>query len=106
MITTETFAHLAFPVIKVKYLGPDDYNGARWSASIDRGGDIGVMRHTESYDDSLSAGATNAIVAAQKLWIKYCTKFNLDDTHVFIPGNLDDKHYCFTMVPSYCLNGE
>jgi len=105
-ITTDTFKHLAFPVIKVRYDGPTDYHGARWIASLDRGGDIGVIRHMTSYDDGLPAGASNAIVAALACWHKYCAKHNLDDTHVAIPGNLDDKHYCFVMVPSYILNGE
>lgn len=105
MITDETFAHLAFPVVKVRYDGPSDTHGARWIATIDRGGDLGIIRHMTSYDDSLSAGATNAIVAAKACFDKHCKRHDLENTHVAIPGNLDDRHYVFTMVPSYCLNG-
>lgn len=98
----DRFEGLAFPVVRVRYAGPTDSRGSRYVATV-RG-----VRHTESYDDGLSA-SRNAHNAAAACWAKYCASLALsvpdDDTpRVFIPGDLDRTSYSFTVVDAAYLD--
>ena len=88
---------LAFPVIRVRYVGPTNHRGSRYIATL-RG-----VRATEQYDDA-KGGSENAYSAARSCWAKYKAQhaeaFAGDSHHrVFIPGDLDDNSYVFTVVP-------
>lgn len=93
----------AFPVIRVRYAGPTDYRGSRYIASCRRGDE--TDRATVSYDYAAGGPAT-ALEAARQCWAKrqqaltQTTGISDDSERVFVPGNLDDNSYAFTVVPA------
>jgi hypothetical protein len=98
----DSLVGLAFPVIRVRYLGPTDHRPSRYVATL-RG-----VRVTESYDHALDGGR-NAYNAAAERWkryrFRYSDAFEGDDQpRVFIPGDLTDDSYSFTVVPTAFLS--
>ena len=95
----ETFVGLAFPVIKVRFAGPTNSRGSRYIATMRD------VRVTHSYDHALSA-SENAFRAARKCWSSYQTSLMqnvAEDPRVFIPGDLSNDSYAFTVVPTAFL---
>jgi hypothetical protein len=97
----DSFVGLAFPVIRVRYLGPTNHRGSRYVATL-RG-----VRVTVPYDYALD-GSRNAYNAAAECWkryrFRYSNAFEGDtDPRVFIPGDLTDDSYSFTVVPASYL---
>jgi hypothetical protein len=93
MISQDTLAGLAFPVVRVRYTG----NG--YAASLYK--DVNeTVRASVGYDHALSPSA-NALEAARKCWDKYTAQHDTHEPSIFIPGNLDSSHYSFTVVPAY-----
>jgi hypothetical protein len=100
---TSSFDDMVFPVIRVKFRGPTNHRGSRYIATC-RG-----VRHTEHYDHALD-GRANAANAARALWEKYRFRYSQAfegdvQPRVFIPGDLDESSYSFTVVPLGFLNG-
>lgn len=100
----DSLVGLAFPVIQVRYAGPTDRRGSRYIATL-RG-----VRHTEHYDYALDA-SRNAYNAAVACWDKYRAALPLqagidDAPRVFVPGDLNDSTYAYTVVPTALLAPE
>ena len=103
MTRQDTLVGLAFPVIRVRYAGPDDSGGGRYIATLRH--DAGIVRDFE-YADSPSS---QAYKAARECWEKYQERnperFEGDDQErVFIPGDLSDDSYAFVVVPAAFLS--
>lgn len=94
MTAQESLTGLAFPVVRVRFAGPTDTRGARYIASV-RG-----VRVTRSYDYAAS-GSENALAAARQCWGLYCTRqVRQVEPCLYIPGDLSDDAYCFTVIPA------
>lgn len=92
---------LAFPVVTVRYRGPTDHRGSRWLARC------GDTRYAIAYDYALDA-SDNAARAAWACWRRYWTAhtgpgWTDDEPRVFIPGDLNDSTYTYTVVPERFL---
>jgi hypothetical protein len=101
-IANETFKGLAFPVAKVRFNGPTDHRGARYSATIRRDNER-TYRTTVSFDYAKNPGE-NALSAALKCLERALEGNGSDssvDDYVAIPGDLDASAYSFTFVPKY-----
>lgn len=97
----DAFVGLAFPVIRVRFAGPTDHRGSRYIATL-RG-----VRHVEHYDHALDS-SRNAYNAAAACWERYRFAHSeacQGDTtpRVLVPGDLDQEHYSFTVVPAAYL---
>jgi hypothetical protein len=104
-ITTESFAGLAFTVVRVRYAGPTNTRGSRWIATITRGSER--TRVTMPYRSERPHGAVNALPAAQACFAKVRRAINepTDPSEwVAIPAELNADEYAFTFVPSDYLN--
>ena len=86
-------------MVKVRFAGPTNTLGSRYIATC-RG-----IRATCYYDYALSS-SENAYRAACKCWGAYQTSnmVNIaDDPRIFIPGDLSDDAYAYTVVPAAYL---
>lgn len=91
------FAGMAFPIIRVRYAGPTNHRGSCYIATL-RG-----IRFVRPLDYELS-GSENAYQAALECWKLYQDGVGGARSdyreRVFIPGDLSDDSYCFTLVPA------
>lgn len=109
MTTTDTareqdaFVGLAFPVIRVRYVGPTNHRGSRFIATL-RG-----VRHVEPYDYAISASrvpynAAAAVLAKYREQTRQVIDWEPEPV-VLVPGDLADDTYSYTVVPASFFGG-
>lgn len=97
-VTSDSFPGLAFPVVKVRFVGATDIKGARWVATCQ---DTRVIR---SYNHDKPSGADNARATAEACFAKRRAGYGNDEPYVAIPGDLSSNEYVFTFVPAELLS--
>lgn len=120
MLTQEKLHGLAFPIIKVRFIGAGENSrggiinangetidkGDHWSASIVH--DNKQKRISRPYSH-WGSGAVKALPVARELWKKVldANPLTVDtiDKYIFIPVNLSDDTYGFVPVENYIING-
>jgi hypothetical protein len=103
MINQEQLRGYAFPLIKVRYRGPTDAHGSRWSASV------AGMRTTLPYASAKPGGSAGALPAARKMWGRALAEQagtgETPDDFIFIPIDISNDTYGFVPISKIILWG-